>query len=179
MKSYENFSEELLCSSLTYFSLFLLFFFFFLVGWDTEPSVWDGLWDHVWRGWVPGCRGSGSSRRVPDSQPQLRARHPGGLLPGRRLPIGFLHVWPPGEHQGRCRWVCACVKSTRALSVRVFARPLSFFYVAATWREECKEMDFDDGQFFLLKLIHTFINIHSYLLRSCILCAACASIFNF
>lgn len=80
-----------------------------LAGRHSEPSVWVRVWDHVWGGGVSSRRGAGSSRRVPNSQPQLRPRHSGGLLPGRWLPLCLLHVGAPGKHQGRGRWVCASV----------------------------------------------------------------------
>lgn len=81
-------------------------------GRHAEPSVWVRVWDHVRGGGVASRRGAGSSRCVPNSQPQLRPRHSGWLLPGRRLPVCLLHVGAPGKHQGRGRWVCASVWCT-------------------------------------------------------------------
>lgn len=81
-------------------------------GRHAEPSVWVRVWDHVRGGGVASRRGAGSSRCVPNSQPQLRPRHSGWLLPGRWLPVCLLHVGAPGKHQGRGRWVCASVWCT-------------------------------------------------------------------
>lgn len=114
---------------------------------DVEPSVRSCVWDHVRGGGVSSCWGPRSSRSIPHSQPQLRSRHPGRMFPGRRLSLCLFHVWPPGKHQGWGWWVCGLSPSV-CKSLVCLCGAFGFavaFYVAATWWETQRELEFYDS----------------------------------